>query len=150
MKIRIETLDTLSEDEIVITCRQIDERVMRIQRFAQEQRKEVRLAFYKDGSEFYLPLADILFFETGGDVVYAHTEKEAYRTKLRLYELEEALPAGFVRVSKSTILNASKVYSIQKNIASASLVQFQNTYKQVYVSRNYLKNLQVCLNRKEK
>ena len=149
MKIRIETLDTLKDDEIIITCRQMDETIFRIQQFIQEQRPAVRLTYYKDDREFYLPLTDVLFFETSDDMVYAHTEKEAYRIKLRLYELEDILPGNFTRISKSTILNARKVYCINKNIASSSLVQFQNTYKQVYVSRNYLKNLQMCLDRKE-
>ena len=149
MKIRIETLDTLKDNEIIITCRQMDETIFRIQQFIQEQRPAVRLTFYKDDSEFYLPLTDVLFFETSDDMVYAHTEKEAYRIKLRLYELEDILPGNFTRISKSTILNSRKVYCINKNIASSSLVQFQSTYKQVYVSRNYLKNLQMCLDRKE-
>lgn len=40
------------------------------------------------------------------------TEDREFIVKHKLYELEELLPDHFVRVSKSTILNACKVYSI--------------------------------------
>ena len=51
------------------------------------------------------------------------------------------MPWYFRRISKSAILNVKKVYSITRNITSSSLVEFQNTPKQIYVSRAYLKPL---------
>ena len=100
-----------------------------------------KLIFYKNDTEYYLNINDILFFETSENSVEAHTEKEVYKIKYRLYELEEMLPNNFVRVSKSTILNVNQIYSINRNLTSSSLVQFYKSYKQVYVSRNYNKIL---------
>lgn len=97
--------------------------------------------FYKNDIKYYLNLNDILFFETSENSVEAHTEKEVYKIKYRLYELEEILLNNFVRVSKSTILNVNQIYSINRNLTSSSLVQFYKSYKQVYVSRNYNKIL---------
>ena len=34
--------------------------------------------FYKGTGEYYLDLSEILFFETEGSKIYAHTQKEAY------------------------------------------------------------------------
>src|SRR5699024_681198 len=99
--------------------------------------------FYKKETEYYLSLTDILFFETDAKTVYAHTAKDIYETKYRLYELETLLPAYFMRVSKSTILNCREIYSITKSISASSLVEFKNCHKQVYVSRNYYKTLKM-------
>ena len=145
MKVRIEVSEGLPEDEVLIRCGAVDERVERIRRFAQAQAgADEKLVFYKGESEFYFPAGDVLFFETEGEVVYAHTEADAYRTRLRLYELEDALDRRFVRISKSTIVNTAKVYSIQRQLTpAASSVQFAGTHKQVYVSRRYQKTLKL-------
>ena len=51
--------------------------------------------FYKGTGEYYLDLSEILFFETEGSKIYAHTQKEAYEVRLKLYELESILPRYF-------------------------------------------------------
>ena len=53
-----------------------------------------------------------------------------------------------MRVSKSTILNINHIYSISKNLASSSEIQFLNTHKQVFVSRHYYKSLILRLEEK--
>ena len=77
-----------------------------------------------------------------------HTASQIYETKHRLYELEELLPGSFVRVSKSSILNATKVRAIHRNITGASEVEFAGSSKTVFVSRNYLKVLTTKLEEK--
>ena len=91
--------------------------------------------------EYYLSPESVLFFETSGNIINAHTQSDLYQVKNRLYELEEILPHSFIRVSKSTILNVSHIYSLEKNITSSSIVRFNGSHKQVYVSRNYYKVL---------
>lgn len=142
MRIRIEISDSIDEDELIIKCRQIDESIQNIQNYIMEQSsKGLKIVFYKEDEEYYFPLDDVLFFETDSKKVYAHTMHDTYAIKNRLYELEEVLPKKFVRVSKSTILNIRHIYSIQRNFTAASLVQFQGSHQQVYVSRLYYKNL---------
>jgi len=99
------------------------------------------MVFYKDTSEYYLDLSEILFFEAQDTTVFAHTRNDVYKVKSKLYQLEDTLPDGFIRVSKSTILNADKVFSLERHITSFSTVEFSGTHKQVFVSRNYLKSL---------
>jgi DNA-binding LytR/AlgR family response regulator len=65
-----------------------------------------------------------------------------------LYELEELLPGFFMRISKSAILNTNQVYAINRNLAASSVIEFRNTHKQVYVSRNYYKPLKNKLEEK--
>lgn len=65
---------------------------------------------------------------------------EIYQTKYKLYELEEMLPGYFMRISKSSILNIRKIFSLTKSISSC-VVEFADSPKQVYVSRYYYKPL---------
>lgn len=129
------------EDEIIIKCSEINSTIQKIQEVVKQSSQKVNLTFYKENMEYYLSLKTILFFETSGSGINAHTTGEIYKVKNKLYELEEILPDNFARVSKSTIVNINHIHSIDKNITSSSLVQFNKSYKQVYVSRNYYKEL---------
>jgi len=148
MKINIELNEKLIEDEIVIKCSKMNDTTQKIQRAISDIiRQNQNMVFYKDGKEYFLPLDTILFFETNNKDIDSHTENDVFKVKYKLYELEEMLPSNFVRISKSTILNINKIYSIDKNIISSSLVQFHKTHKQVYVSRYYYKELRERLER---
>jgi DNA-binding LytR/AlgR family response regulator len=146
MKLRVEVVDGLEEDEVLIRCGRADETVRKIQQYIQEQYASApEFTFYKQNQEFYFPLDEVLFFETEGDYIYAHTTDDAYRIKYRLYELEKILPRYFVRAAKSTIVNIRRVYSISKSLASSSLIRFADSHKQVYVSRFYYQELRLRL-----
>lgn len=151
MKINIEFDATLTENEILIRCASLNEEVQKLQAaisdIALGSRKFV---CYQDDKEFYIPLDDILFFETESGSIRAHTARDVYSTRLKLYELEETLPGAFMRVSKSTILNTNHIYSITKNLTASSVVEFNGTHKQVYVSRYYYKPLKFKLEEKRK
>jgi DNA-binding LytR/AlgR family response regulator len=109
-----------------------------------------RITFYKDDTEYYHSLEEIIFFDTEENGICAHTIDNIYSVKYKLYELEELLPGYFMRVSKSTILNTNHIYSITRSLSSSSKVEFQNTHKQIYVSRYYYKPLKNKLLEKRK
>lgn len=141
MKVRIEIDRTIDEDELIIRCGELNGNIRKIQQYVLDMSKQSNISFYKDNVEYFLRLGSVLFFETSDKGVNAHTADNVFQTKQKLYELEEILPSDFVRVSKSTILNITHIFSIQKSITSASTVEFNNTHKQVYVSRSYYKLL---------
>ena len=145
-KVKIEIDEQLNESEVVIRCGKIDEEVMNLQKLiSSAANQKEQIVFYKDDTEFFLPLENVLFFETDGGCIRAHTADDEFDVKYKLYELEERLPRSFVRVSKSAILNVRKVYSITKNLTGASKVEFKDTHKIVYCSRNYYKTLKDSL-----
>lgn len=142
MKIRIEIDEGIAEDEVIIRCRGLTEEVTAVQKAVSDVvNASSRFPFYKGNTEYYLALDDILFFETDDSGISAHTKNEMYQTKYKLYELEDILPGVFMRVSKSTILNTRHIYSISRNLTASSVVAFEGTHKQVYVSRYYYKPL---------
>ena len=143
MKVRLEQTDGTEEDEVVIRCGRVDDRIKDICRYILENSESgPKLTFYKENRAYYFPLENVLFFETGGEHIYAHTTDDAYLIKYRLYELEEILPRCFVRVSKSAVVNIDQIYSVTRNLASSSLIQFTGSHKQIYASRYYFRELQ--------
>lgn len=149
MKIRLELDKNITEDEVIIRCGSLSEEVQMMQKaLADLMANNLRFVCYKGETEYYLSLDDILFFETEEKEIYAHTGNQRFSVRYRLYELEDFLPGQFLRISKSTILNTNKVYSIQRNITASSAVEFKDTHKQVYVSRHYYKPLKNKLEEK--
>ncbi len=146
MKVRIEIDSNIEEDEIIIKCKELTKSIQKIEETIQQENQIINFTFYKDNTEYYIPLNSILFFETSGNEINAHTSNEIYKVKYKLYELEEILPINFIRVSKLTILNVDHIFSIEKNLTASSIVQFNKTHKQVYVSRNYYKKLKERIN----
>ena len=136
MKVRIELDPEMDEAEMIIRAPRLTEDLAQLQQMILD-RKMTTLTFYKGTGEYYLDLSEILFFETDGEKIYGHTREDAYEVRQKLYELEEILPITFCRISKSTIVNAKQIYSIEKSFSGTSTVNFYQTHKQVHVSRHY-------------
>lgn len=141
MNIKIDVNENF-EEEIIIRCKKISPLVQDVQNAILDITSSCKtLLVYKDESEYYLPVDNILFFETSENRISAHTNNDIYYVKYRLYELEEKLPKYFLRISKSTIVNINQIFGITRTITSPNIIQFYNSHKQVYVSRFYFKNL---------
>ena len=95
---------------------------------------------------FFIPLEEIFFFETEGRELRAHTANKMFSCDYKLYELEELLPGRFMRISKSSIANLDCVYSITKNLAASSIMEFRDSSKKTLVSRSYYKAVTERLN----
>jgi len=149
VKIKLDISPQYSEKEIVIRAAKKDEEVEEILNSVKDvENKFNHLNGYLDDTVYSLSFKDILFFETNDRNVYAHTVNNAFLIRYRLYELEENLPDNFLRISKSSILNVDEVLSLTKSI-TGNLVKFRNTYKQIYVSRRFLKDLKEKLNQRK-
>ncbi len=146
LKIKIEVDGSVQDEEVIIRCREINDSIQSLHQALLTSLQKVTLVFYKGNAEYYLPVNSIYFFETGQNCIEAHTVNDMYQVKYKLYELEEMLPRSFVRISKSAIININHIYSIEKNLASSGCIRFYQTHKQVYVSRNYYKELKNRLN----
>lgn len=150
MKIKIEIVEDLKEEEIIIKCRKVDHRIQDIQQKITETIKKPELVLYTEKEEYYIPLEDVCFFETSDNSVHAHTAGDSFKTKFRLYELEELLTGDFIRVSKSAIVNVKQILSLKRNLPSPSLIEFYNSHKQIYVSRFFYKSLKERLKEKRR
>lgn len=143
MKVNLEIDENINEDMIIIKAKQYDDTIKKINQFINNEiKKNNKISLYNNSTEYYIELNNIIFFETENNSIYAHTKDNIYLTKYTLKYLEDILPSNYLRISKSTIINIDHIHSIEKNITSSSKVGFNNTSKEVYVSRRYLKVLQ--------
>lgn len=141
MKVKLEIDPNAEETEVKIMAPKMDAEVEHLYKMLQENKTDLsQIEAFKDNVSYYLKLSDILFFETDSKVVMAHTTKNAYQVKYKLYELENLLHGNFMRVSKSTILNLDRIYSLTRSISNCQ-IKFQDSYKTVYVSRHYYREL---------
>ncbi|MBS4769882.1 LytTR family transcriptional regulator [Carnobacteriaceae bacterium zg-C25] len=147
MKLIIELDESLQDIEVTIKTPAFNENFSNLQKAIEMSTKQtLKYVFYKENSEYYIPISDILFFETQDNIVCAHTEKDTYTTKLKLYEIESSMPFDFIRISKSTIVNTKKIHALNKSFSGTSTISFYKTHKQVHVSRHYYKALKDRLN----
>jgi len=141
VKIRLDISPDYQEKEVVIKAAQKDDEVQQILDSIKDVAEKFNhLNGYIGETVYSLALKDVLFFETNDRNVYAHTTNNAFLIHYRLYELEENLPDNFLRISKSSILNVDEILSLSRSV-TGNLVEFKNTYKQVYVSRRFLHEL---------
>lgn len=152
MKIRIEIDEGMDESEVIIRCPSINDEIQQIQNAVSSvNSSNQKFILYRNDTEYYVALQDILFFETEGANINVHTRDQVYQAKYRLYELEEMLPGHFIRVSKSTIANTKEIFSLSKNnLSTTSVAEFSNSHKQVFVSRHYAKTLKEYLSSNHK
>lgn len=142
MHVRVEIDSNIVEPEVVIKAKEYNNQVRHLQQVIEENAAEQKkLLFFKDTTQYYLHLDEIIFFETEERAVVAHVADDAYEVHERLYQLESELPQQFIRISKSTIVNVTKILSLNRSLSNC-LIQFYDSYKQVYASRRYYKMLQ--------
>ena len=144
MKVKLEIDSDASEDELIIKAKNISPEMEQLYRKLQNIEHEDQIECFKDNVTYYLPLNKILFFETDAKQVILHTQDRACLDKHKLYELENILGAGFMRISKSTIINLDQIYGLTRSISDCK-IQFHDTYKTVYASRRYYKELRMRL-----
>lgn len=73
--------------------------------------------------------------ENGETVIY--TDKKMYRSRKRLYEINQQLGKQFMQISKATLVNLSYMDSIEPGFSGTLLLKMKNGCKD-YVSRTYL------------
>lgn len=140
MKVKIEIEEGLAEEEVVIRCGALSDTVISLQNYIHKQTSGKRcMALERGGTEYFIPMEEIYFFETAGREITAHTAGESFSCGYKLYELEELLPGSFMRISKSSIANLDYVYSIARSLTSSSVMEFRASPKKVFVSRSYFK-----------
>lgn len=146
LKVKIELDPEQEEPSVTIHARELSPEVEQIYRQLQElDGRPDQLECHKDELTYYVNLVDILFFETEGRQVIAHTKTEAFTVNYKLYELENLLSSQFMRISKSTILNLKQIYALTRSISNCQ-IHFRDSYKTVYVSRRYYHSLSDRLN----
>ncbi len=136
MKITIETLKPGEEEEIILRCAAVDEKILKLIQ-ALKTEKDALTGYVEDKIQ-KLALKDIFYFESVDNKVYAYTAKQVYEVHKKLYEIEEDYAdTDFLRISKATVVNVSKISYIRPMLNGRFEARLKNTEK-VIISRQYV------------
>lgn len=99
-------LKPVSEEMLEDVCR----------RFLRRQKKGKKLFYYKDGLETkVLPFGETLYFRSIAHKVTAFTKKGTQEFYGKLGEVEEQVPAYFIRIHKSYLVNSYYIQSYRSD-----------------------------------
>lgn len=138
MKTEIVIDENAIEPRVVIHTREITAEVNEIVRRCAENQQPAYLIGYREERLEILSPDQILRIYADQQKVFAQTGSGTYTLRLRLYEVEEKLPAvRFVRISNSEIVNFEKVKNLDMSITGTICLYFQSGEKS-FVSRRYM------------
>lgn len=139
MKITIETPEVGMEDEIILRCANLDEKIMNlIYALKSEQDK---LTGYMEDKIIKLVPKEVYYFESVDNKTFAYTARGVYELHKKLYEIEkEYTYTEFLRISKSVIVNVAKIAYIRPIFNSRFEAKLKNNEK-VIISRQYVADL---------
>lgn len=139
MKIEIEIDDTLEDFCVVIKSPkltpEIEKMISMIRLF------DMQIVVSRDEETYMLDCADIMYIEAVDRSTFIYTKDNTYESTLKLYEFENQLSErGFIRISKSMLMNLKKVKSLRADLNRKIRVTLQNG-EQIMVSRSYADEL---------
>lgn len=122
--------------QVVIRCQRIDDEIMRLKYHIELFDENLRA---KKGKEWcFVPLPDVLYFESVNNHTFLYTEDDVMEVNQRLYELEMILSdKDFMRISKSQIVNLNRIRSLKPEINRTILATLSNG-EQLFISRKYV------------
>ena len=124
------------EEEVVIYARDKTKLIEDIENLINDNAFE--LIGYSGYEAVNLRTDEVVCFLVEEGKVYAITDKNRFRLKCRLYQLEETLPENFVKINQSCIANIKKIERFDTSVSGTLLIKFKNGYKD-YVSRRQMK-----------
>jgi len=99
------------------------------------------LSVYADEELLMLPVGAVFYVESVDLKTFVYAEKAVYRSRLKLYEIEEILSGGdFLRVSKQIIVNVRRIRSISPAGGGRFAAKLTNG-ESVIISRQYVSAL---------
>lgn len=135
MRVEIKLSPEVKEAYAVIHCDEITDEVQRLSAFA-EAGDAVVTAKEKDRI-VVLRTKEIFMVRVEGEKTVIYAKAKKCTTPKRLYELEQKLGKGFMRISKSTIVNLNEIDSVEVSFNGMMILLLKNGCKD-YISRKYL------------
>ncbi|MBQ8506802.1 MAG: LytTR family transcriptional regulator [Clostridia bacterium] len=99
-----------------------------------------RIAAYSGRGEVLLEAAEIIRVYTQRRRVLVDSARGTFSLRSRLYEIEERLGGGFVRISNSEIVNRMYILSLDFSLAGTIRLSLKGGIE-TYVSRRYVSRI---------
>ena len=144
MNIEIKIDEKIKENKIIVQVNEMTDEISNIIDLLKSTNNE-KLKVYLDEELYFIDENDIETVYSSDGKVFVKANDKDYQSKMRLYELENILNKKiFLRISKSEIINISKVKSINTNLIGTIIITFFNGNK-TYSSRRYISKIKEFL-----
>jgi DNA-binding LytR/AlgR family response regulator len=145
MKMKVRILENIENDqiEVVIHCKQKNQEVLDIEKALLVFNPSIIVK--KNDRNYTLTPNQIFYFDSVDNRVFCYTKDEIYEISLKLYQVEDLLKTeGFIRISKSTVVNSIKIKSFKSRInGKMELMLISN--EKLEISRNYVPKIKELL-----
>lgn len=128
-------IDKQKDEEVVATVHERSALTDEIEALILKYAGADRIPAYRDDDMKMLAFSDIECITVLDGKTYAiDSQNRRYRLKQRLYELEQMLPASFIRINKSTLANENRLDRFAVTYSGGVDAVFKCGYRE-YVSR---------------
>ena len=138
MKVRLDIDQQYAEEQIIIEAPTLSSKVQKVQDFVQLlEQKETLKGKFQD-QVFLIEIQKIQRIYIENRKVIAETGNRTYALDIRLYQAVEILPASFIQISQSEIVNIDAISHLK--LTSNGLIEiYLKNDSFTYSSRRYLK-----------
>lgn len=143
MRVTVEQIDREKEEQVLIRCHEITERVREIERFV--KLRQEKLEGYEADRIYCIPLSDVYYAEAVDSRLFIYTEKNVFELKMKLYSFEENYCSGeFFRCSRTTVVNLMRISYLRPGLNGRLSARLMNG-EDIIISRKYVNALKARL-----
>ena len=147
MKLHVEESSDFAEVDITVKCPFVDSELAQL--LEQIRLYGFALKCKKEEDTYLVKPMDVFYVESVDDKTFVYCKDEIYRSELRLYTMEEKLPANlFVRVKKSCILNLGYIDHFKSSLNGKVEACLANG-ERIEIARHYVNELKARLKEME-
>lgn len=137
MKVEIKILNNAEAPYAVIYTSKLTEEIQNAIDILQNEEKSVITGTDSRETIAILEPSEIFMVRVEEQKIIIYSEKEKYKSSKRLYELENMLGNGFMKISKTTVINLKKIKCVEPSFKGMLYIVMKNGLKD-YISRTYL------------
>ena len=142
MKVELKISNEVKEPYAVIYSDSLTDEISRAVMFLENTGKLITAE--ENGRILILQPEEIFMVRIENERTIIYCQKDKYFSSKRLYQLEEQLGKGFMKISKSTIINLSHIKCVEPSFKGMMSLVMKNGCKD-YISRKYLPNFKKYL-----
>ena len=138
MKLRLDIDAQYTEEQIILEAPSLSKNIQKVQDFVQslDQKETIRGKF--QDQVYLIQISKIQRIYIENRKVLAETDDRTYTLDIRLYQASEILPASFIQISQSEIVNIDAISHLK--LTSNGLIEiYLKNDSFTYSSRRYLK-----------
>ena len=140
MKLRLDIDQQYTEEQIILEAPSLSKNIQKVQDFVQSlDQKETIKGKFQD-QVYLIQISKIQRIYIENRKVLAETDQQTYTLDIRLYQAVDILPASFIQISQSEIVNIDAISHLK--LTSNGLIEiYLKNDSFTYSSRRYLKTI---------